>query len=340
MTSRVAIVVRLLAIVLASMLAARAFAGVVTLKPGAAVAPGAPITLADVATLEGADAQALADVPLGVFETTREVTVDEVRRALDARKVNWGRVALRGSACPVRASAPPTSETSPSSETPSPIAPASGVETVRDRIVATLRELFGAAPDAIRVTLDDANAGLLARAVQGRRVDIETSSANSSRLAVRVWMYEGDRLVGEGTVRADVSLRLDVFTLASSVGKGERITASMLTRATVWLAPAGAPPIREESQAVGAVARVRLDAGTVLRTEHVESPVVIKRGDLVSVHALAGGMVVRTQARANADAREGEMVELSRGRDRKPFLARAAAPGLAIIEAGSRGDDR
>lgn len=331
MTHRLTITLRACITLAVALLAPASAAGTVTLRPSATLDAARVATLADVATLEGDDAAALADVPLGTVETAREVTIAEVRAALDARSVNWGRLALRGSSCAVRVAPTQIPRASSDVDGPAPSA-RPGVETVRDRVVATLRELFGAEPDAIRVTLDDAAADLLNRPVQGRRVDIETTSANSSRLAVRVWMYEGDRLAGEGTARADVSLRLDVFTLTTAVAKGARIEPAMLSRATVWMAPNGAPPIREESQAVGAVACTRLDAGTVLRTEHVEAPLVIRRGDLVTVHALAGSLALRTQARAMADAREGEMVELSRGRERKSFLARAAGPGLAVLD--------
>lgn len=322
-------------------LACASIAGTITLKADASLARAGEVTLADVATLDGAEAEALGGVSLGEVGSRREISLDQVRAALDAHKVNWGRLALRGSSCAVRVASPAaivrTDDSAPQTAVQRP-----GVETVRDRVLATLRELFGAEPEAIRVAFDDGGRGVLSTPVRGHRVDVETSSASSSRLAIRVWMYDGDRLALEGSVRADVSLLVDTFTLSTAVGRGDRIDASMLTKATLWMSPTGAPPIRDEAQAVGAVARTRLDAGTVLRTEHVEAPLVIERGDLVTVHALAGAMIVKTKARALADAREGEMVELSRGRETRPFLARAAAPGLAILEAAAapQGADR
>lgn len=338
MASRVTSILRLLVGALALFLAGESLAGTITLKASATINAAREVTLADIAELRGEDATALGDLSIAFVDSASEIAIAQVRALLEAKNVNWGRVALRGSSCAVRVAAAQRTETVGPAET-IPESAAPGGETVRDRIIATLRELFGAEPDAIRVALDDTGKDLLSRAVQGRRVDVETSSASSSRLAIRVWMYEGDRLVADGTVRADVSLRVECFTLASPVGKGDRIDASVLTRATLWMSPTGAPPIRNEAQAIGAVARTRLDAGTVLRTDHVEAPIVIKRGDLVSVHALAGSMVLKTQARALADAREGETVELSRGRERKAFLARAAGPGLAILETTPSGGE-
>lgn len=338
MTERAAFLMRVLLAMLATLLCAGAFAGTITLRPGATIESARDVTLGDIADLDGEVAKALAGLRVGFVEVASEVTIAQVRAVLEAREVNWGRIALRGSVCAVRIAAPAIADASAALTAPTERA-SPGVETIRDRILATLGELFGAEPDAIRVTLDDAGKDILARPINGRRVDIETSSANSSRLAIRVWMYEGDRLVVDGSVRADVSLRVDCLTLSRALGKGDRLDASMFSRTTQWMAPTGAPPVRNEAQAIGAVARTRLDAGTILRTDHIEAPVVIKRGDLVSVHALAGSMVLKTQARALADAREGEMVELSRGRDRKAFLARAAGPGLAILETSNNGGD-
>ncbi len=325
----------------AATLCSQAFAGSITLRSSVTIDAAREVTLGDIAIIEGQDAQDLASVALGTVEGAREFTLDEVRAAIDTRKVNWGRIALRGAGCSVRVAAPKVEKAAPNaSVVPSDFTPSTpGVETIRDRIVATLRELFGAQPETMRVALDDGGKGLLDRAVFGRRVDIETSSASSSRLTIRVWMYEGDHLAADGQVRADVSLQVDVFTLNTPVGRGDKIDASMLTRNTVWMPPSGAPPIREESQAVGAVARTRLDTGTIVRTDHVEAPIVVKRGDLVTVHALAGSMLLKTKARALADGREGELVELSRSRDRKSFLARVAGPGLVILDAGADRDE-
>lgn len=338
MKDRAAALIRVLLATLATLLCADAFAGTITLRPGATIDSSREVALGDIADLEGEDAKALAGMPVAFVDGASEVTIAQVRAALETRGVNWGRVALRGSSCAVRIAAPTSMDASIPPSPPTERV-ASGVETIRDRILATLGELFGAEPDAIRVTLDDGGKDVLSRPINGRRVDIETSSASSSRIAIRVWMYESDRLVVDGSVRADVSLRIDCLTLTRPIGKGDRLEQSMFSRTTLWMSPTGAPPVRDEAQAIGAVARTRLDAGTVLRTDHIEAPVVIKRGDLVSVHALAGSMVLKTQARALADAREGEMVELSRGRDRKAFLARAAGPGLAILETGHSGGD-
>ena len=247
-----------------------------------------------------------------------------------------GAVALRGGQqCEIRVGgAPPTpAAVAPRrapADAPAP-APVSG-ERVQHRVLETLSGLFGVSQDDLRVTFDEASRDLLSTQVLSRRVDVQATAA-SSRLMVRVWVYDGDRLIVQGVVRADVRIRVEAVVLRAAISRGDRITQEHITREILWMEPTGAPPVRDPATALGAVAKTRLDAGTVLRVDHIEAPIVIKRGDLVSVHALAGGMTVRTRARALADAREGELVELSRARDRKPFVARASGPGIAVLEA-------
>lgn len=341
MPRRLVILITLSMLSALSALGPACLAGTITLRASAAVNTGAPITLGDIATLEGDDALSLGGVVIREADAkhSRPVTLGEVRAALEKGGVNWGRLALRGGqACELRVNAPSHSTTGATPRAtavePGDSAQAPTGERVQGRVIETLAGLFGVAHDDLRISFDDASRELLATPVQGRRVDVQTSAAASSRLMIRVWVYEGDHVVAHGTIRADVRLRVNAVVLRAAVSRGVRLTPEHLGQETLWMEPSGAPPVREMRDALGAVAKTRLDAGSVLRTDHVEPPLVIRRGDLVSVHALAGGLTVRTRARAMADAREGELVELSRARDRKPFVARAAGPGIAVLDAG------
>src|SRR5215471_6144008 len=69
---------------------------IIELKSSARTAPGATVTLRDVATLTGPDATALAETRIQPSGTT--IGIEDVRKALEG-KVNWGRVSLRGGVC-------------------------------------------------------------------------------------------------------------------------------------------------------------------------------------------------------------------------------------------------
>ncbi len=328
---RTAVVILLLAV------ASFANAGTVTLRPAAGVDPAGAITLGMIAELVGAEAERLAEVvvrPAGAA-SLGEIGIDTVRAALDKLGVNWGRLALRGSTCMLR---PLHIETT--SETESAPAPAdepaavdfTGPATVRTRLAELLARVYSVEPADLRVRFDPADAGFLDTPEAGRRIEIQPAATpGASRYAATVWIYAGDRLLDSRTLRADVRLRRPVVVLTRAADRNEAIGADSLRSEIMWIEPTGAPMVAEPDGVVGSLARRRLDAGTILRTDALIPPIVVRRGELVSVHCVSGGVVVKTKARAQQDAREGERIELRVDGSKKSFVARVIAPGRAIV---------
>ncbi|VAX36374.1 hypothetical protein MNBD_PLANCTO03-1779, partial [hydrothermal vent metagenome] len=75
----------------------------------------------------------------------------------------------------------------------------------------------------------------------------------------------------------------------------------------------------------------KIPAGTMIRAEALEPPVAAERGDLVKVHCISGGIVVKAWARAQARAFEGEFVELRMTGSDKTFQARMTGRGAAVM---------
>lgn len=336
---------RLLIILLAAFLATLARAGSVELKLSARVAPGEPVVLEDIAVLDGEDVDSLRDVVvLDAAPASGEhaaISISDVRNALDIAGVNWGFIMLRGSECTLRtgeisATAAAVTDVERRSEPRS--VDLGGAETVRTYAARTLAAMFGVDPDALRIAFDVSDQAMLDISDLGRRIEAQPlGDVSGSRIPLSVWVYEGDRVVSSGTIRADVLVRRPAVTLTQGVARGERIPRESLSREIMWLEPSAGTPVTEIGEAVGGVARARMAAGTVLRMEHLEAPVVIRRGELVTVHCVSGGVVVKSKARAMHDARRGDLVELSLGRNRQSFLARADAPGRAVMRIGETG---
>src|SRR5690606_264735 len=101
-------IARRVLMVMLALLAAATLArgqGVVELRTAVRLGAGEALTVGRVAALSGAEAEALADVPIEAEGST--VTLDDVRRAIDAHmRVNWGRLTLRGASCSIVRSAP------------------------------------------------------------------------------------------------------------------------------------------------------------------------------------------------------------------------------------------
>ena len=133
-------------------------------------------------------------------------------------------------------------------------------------------------------------------------------------------------------------MRRRVAVAARAIPRGTPIAPDAFTTEDRWLPPTlrAADPSSLEGQS----ARSRIDAGGLITESSVEPPIAVRRGDIVAVHSLAGSIIVKTRARALASGRRGEVIRFEtlaserRARaDRREFMARVDAPGLALITA-------
>ncbi len=324
-------------IILLLAVASFASAGTITLRPAASVDLAGAITLGMIAELAGDDAERLAGAvirPAGEA-SLGEIGIDAVRAVLDKLGVNWGRLALRGSTCalrPLRIETITDIDAAPALADEPAEVDFTGPATVRTRLAELLARVYSVEATDLRVRFDPADADFLDTPEAGRRIEIQPAATpGASRYAATVWIYTGDRLLDSRTLRADVRLRRPVVMLTRAADRNESIGADSVRVEVMWVEPTGAPMIADPENAVGSLARRRLDAGTILRTDALVPPIVVRRGELVSVHCVSGGVVVKTKARAQQDAREGERIEMRVDGSRKSFVARVIAPGRAIV---------
>ena len=318
----------------------------IALRPAVRAVADRALTLADVADLSGAEAEALAGVVVhaGLGAGERGVVrMRDVRAALDAHGVNWGRISVRGSECELVVAAAPKTERAPAAERSAPeprhqTVSASDSPTVRTEVAGTLANLFGVALEDLQIAFDDADGALLATGGEGRRIEVQpAASPSASRIPLNVWVYEGDRVVVSGQIRADVRVRRDAVIATAALRRGQTISAGDVTLETLWTEPSAGAPIASLEEAVGQVSRTRIPAGTAIRADHIERAMVVKRGDLVTVHCVSGGIVVKAPARAQSDGRDGEVIEFKLDKSKRPFLARISGAGRAVMVSGSGG---
>ncbi len=322
----------LLVIAIVGLLGARALGeGTVALRSASTVPAGSRVTLADVAVLEGNAAAyggvVVADAPSG--NGAVRVTIDDVKRRLrETPGTNMGRLLLCGGECQVRGATSPAStpEVTPvKASRPSP-----GVRTVRTLVQARLAEMLGVARDDLRLSWDEAQADLLDTPVDGRTVNIQPTGAGD-RVPVAVRVYQGDTILASGSTRVGVEVRRTVMVARRTLQRADTISDEGISIETRWV-PASMVPASPEG-GVGSVARARVEVGAIIEQRQVEAPVVVRRGDLVSVDCVCGTVVVRTNARALENGRDGEVVTLQSLTSKKTYQARMNGAGKAVLVA-------
>lgn len=326
---------------------------VVTLRGSAKAASDAKITIGDVADIRGDDADAITKVVLAERANTlreidssrspgwREITVADVRAALDKARINLGRTTLRGSVCAVRVGGeePAREAKTERSATTKKAEPTevdfSGVETMRHRVALAMSRHLNVETIDMRLAFDDRDNAFLSQNVAGRRVDVQPAAASANDvIPSRVYIYQGERMVDSRTVSVRAMVRREQVSATRAIERREELDESMLSRQNAWVS-AAAPVSAETDQLIGAAARRRIGVGEVITANAVEQPLMVKKGDKVEVHCLSGSVTLKAmRARALADGRDGDYIAFQIDGSKKPFSARVSGRGLAVLTVG------
>ncbi len=312
----------------------------ISLRPAASIS-GNVVRLGDVADVQGpamlAEVVIVQDLRAELGRGGEAATIDlpRVRAALEkVPTVNWGRLALSGVPCRVKAAKTESRGVMPAREISSQ--PGEAAPTLRDQVVTWLAHAYACSPEDLRVTFDDAQGDALDASVAGVATSIR-SLGSSDRLSLAITTYRGDVITNSLTVRVAPLIRREVAVASRRIARGEPLTSDVLRTDEQWVPPSVVPIDARSLQ--GVIARGRIDAGTIIRPEHVDQPIVIKKGEIVTIDCVSGGIVVRAMARAMAAARDGEIVAFQYIESKRSFNARANGPGRAVIVVGGQPEE-
>jgi flagella basal body P-ring formation protein FlgA len=125
-----------------------------------------------------------------------------------------------------------------------------------------------------------------------------------------------------------------VVVAVQPIARGAVITAADVEIQTLDAVPAATgrrAPLTSVEQLVGMEARQAIAAGDVIFSDKVQAPVLVKRGELISVVAQGGGIRVTTTARARQDGARGELVQLESLETREIYDARVTGYREAAV---------
>ncbi|HJQ81961.1 MAG TPA: flagellar basal body P-ring formation chaperone FlgA [Lacipirellulaceae bacterium] len=136
-----------------------------------------------------------------------------------------------------------------------------------------------------------------------------------------------------------------VVVAIQPIARGAVITAADVELQCLEAVPAATSrrlPLTSVEQIVGMEARQAIAAGDVIFTDKVQSPIFVKRGELITVGAQGGGIRVTTTARARQDGARGELVQLESLETREIYDARVTGFREAAVftAAAARVPDR
>lgn len=301
----------------------------VSLRPTVRLLPEEALTLGAIARIEGNQAEMLASVAVGdgtgmAVGSWATIDADAVRDAIGLSAARDGSVVVVGA----RSSVTRLSEAPAAAPKRSEASPAGGV-SVRDHLSSWLAARLGVAGDSLRARFDERDADVLALPTAGRVIEVRQIGV-SSRMALRVTVYERDTIVLSESLRVAVEVLADAPVAVTPLRRGARLEDAAFEVRPVWSDPTDPPA--DPALAVGQLLRRAVTPGEVIRVGALESPAMVHRGQDVSVRTVHGSVVLTTIARARHDAGQGEIVELeSKDRSDRRFTARVAGPGRAVM---------
>jgi flagella basal body P-ring formation protein FlgA len=122
-----------------------------------------------------------------------------------------------------------------------------------------------------------------------------------------------------------------VPALLRDVAPGETISDADLTTIEIAAGNLGAQILTQQTRIAGLAARRMLRANTPLQTYDVKKPVVIKKGELVTVTYAEDGIQLTAQGQAQAEAGLGDTVPILNTRSRRTIDARVTGSGAATV---------
>lgn len=285
------------------------------------------VRLGDVAEIHAADAaqvrelEAIELFPAPARGQQRFVRAREIQDLLALRGLNLSQHRLAG-ASRVEVSAA-EAVAAPAPAAPRPLS-TSAVKRANEQVEAAVvgylrRAVSESEPWQAEVKLDNEQARVVGAASGALTIaGGEAPWKGCKRLSVVVPAAEGAL---EFEIEAVISTPPMVVVAVRSIVPGDTVQATDVKFAQRSTAPVESPFYRLEDvvglQTVGAIVE-----GQVLDRADVRSPVLVRRGDAVTVFARSAGIQVRTTARAQEDGGRGDLITVESMLNRQRFFVR------------------
>lgn len=302
---------------------------------------GGLVLLSDLAEVFSSDQQEADELaatelfPAPPQGTKRFARLSEIQEALAARGIGLARHTFSGAAqVEVQVAAPEAGRPAPRTRDLTTSQHGRASRAARDAILRHLRETADAdAAWSVDVELTD----------EQSRAVVESGGKPVARGGTEPWTGEQQfELVLDGGVEpvalkvaAQVSLPPSIVVAKQALGRGTVIGPD-----DVELLPLSAGARDGEffatlDEVVGLETMQALAAGQALSARSVRAPLLVRRGEAITVYARGAGVRVRTVARAREDGAEGEVIAVESMTDRQTYLARVI--GVQEVEVQSRG---
>jgi len=283
------------------------------------------VTLGDVADVlctDAAEAKRLAATelfPAPAAGQTRILRVRELQDMLAERGVGLAGHRLSGSS-QVTIAAPGDRDSGGDAPAVSASLVKRAERLVSEAITRFLREQSGDDSWQVEVRLSDAQAAAIP--ADGRKISIGGGRPPWTGTQQFTVLASDAAPPGGLVVSAEVAQRLPVVVINRALARGDAIRPGDVQLQRPSPETAGLETFHSLEDVAGMETTQAVPAGTVLQRSMVRSPLLVHRGEIVTVYARGAGIRVRATARAREDGALGDLVAVESLLDRKAYTAR------------------
>ena len=310
----------------------------ITLRSTVRVSSDAPVTLRQIGVIRGDQSRLLAD--LGIEELLsgesgqwQQLAVSDLRDLIEREPgVHAGSVLIEGAGVSIRklgaaGSSATLSTRSKQGDKPVQDTVVTG-PVVRNHVERWVRDRYQIGDDLMRLSFRENDNSFLSTPTSSRLVEIKEISKRG-RTAIRVIVLDNLEVAAEQALVFDVEIFRTVLVARERVSRGTVLGSSHIMTERRWVTPEDQSAGIES--ALGMALSKTVNPGQLIQVQHIELPLVIRRGDIVSSKSISGSVVVTVRGRATADARLGEVVEIESMNGENQFSAKATGKGKAVI---------
>jgi len=172
---------------------------------------------------------------------------------------------------------------------------------------------------------------------RGRR-SLELQPRPGTSRALRGSVSLDVAIVVDGAALAVVPVSFFVHTFAEgavmlrALRRGERLSPEDVERRRIETTTSGAIPVSDPSRLFGHEARRPIQAGEAVSPRDFDAPLLVRRGDPVTLLVVRGALRASAHGVARADGRRGEIVSVQNVATRKLVSGRVESEGLVLVE--------
>lgn len=317
------------------------------------------VRLADIAYLDGPDAERLATVQVAAIDgaaETIEISVDSVRTALDSAGARLSLLDLTGHVTVVRVpagarpvamsglavdadAAPHVSAAPVALEARTFLAAdAVGATTPRGLIAQMLSDVHAGKGARVRLAIEGADDDLLDARGPRRFEIVPLATLSTDRVPMRLIERDADMVVARHEIVVLPTLERDVAVAARAIRRGDAIEGAIDVQ-RCWIAPSEFARLAVPQRLAGATACDSIGLGERVPVSKLRKPIEVKKNDRVLVRREVGLVAIEISAVAVSEGAIGDRIEL-RAIDRKDrrsqrtFTATVVGPGRAELKDG------